>query len=70
MHRSAIGRSLPNGDVTHVYTDTAERTTITVTQRWTATWKAGTRTGVLGQLTTTAPPLSLEVRELEAVRQR
>lgn len=64
------GGPYPNGDVTHVYTHTAPQATITVTQRWTATWRAGARTGVLGQLTTESPPLTLEVRELQAVRQR
>lgn len=64
------GGPYPNGDVTHVYTDATPKTQITVTQRWTATWKAGTRTGTLTQLTTQSQPLALEVRELEAVRQR
>ena len=67
---SSQGGPYPTGDVTHVYTHTASEATITVTQRWTATWKAGTRTGTLGQLTTQSPPLALEVRELEAVRRR
>jgi hypothetical protein len=64
------GGPYPNGDVTHVYTHTTPETRITVIQRWTATWRAGTATGTLAQLTTTSPPLALEVRELEAVRQR
>lgn len=64
------GGPYPSGDVTHVYTDKAAETRITVTQRWTATWKAGTSTGTLAQLTTTSPPLTLEVRQLQAVRQR
>jgi hypothetical protein len=64
------GGPYPNGDVTHVYTTKTEETRITVTQRWTATWRAGAVTGTLAQLMTTSPPLTLEVRELEAVRQR
>jgi hypothetical protein len=65
------GGPYPDGDVTHVYVEKAEHVTITVTQRWTATWQAGDRTGTLSQLTTTAePPLTIEVRDLQAVRQR
>jgi hypothetical protein len=65
------GGPYPDGDVTHVYVERSERTTITVTQRWSATWQAGARTGTLQQLSTTAdPPLTIEVRDLQAVRQR
>jgi hypothetical protein len=64
------GGPYPNGDVTHVYTDETPRTEIRVTQRWRATWRAGTTTGSLDQLTTQAAPLPLEVRELQAVRDR
>jgi hypothetical protein len=65
------GGPYPDGDVTHVYVEKADQVTITVTQRWTATWQAGTRTGTLSQLTTTAdPPITIEVRDLQAVRQR
>jgi hypothetical protein len=65
------GGPYPDGDVTHVYVEKADQVTITVTQRWTATWQAGDRSGTLSQLTTTAePPLTIEVRDLQAVRQR
>lgn len=65
------GGPYPDGDVTHVYVEKSPRTTITVTQRWTATWQAGARTGTLSQLTTAAdPPVTIEVRDLQAVRQR
>jgi hypothetical protein len=65
------GGPYPDGDVTHVYTHKTAQTTIRVTQRWTATWQAGGRTGTLSQLTTEAqPPLTIEVRDLQAVRQR
>ncbi len=64
------GGPYPDGDVTHVYTQTATRTQIKVMQRWTATWRAGAGTGTLEQLTTEAPPLDLEVRQLQAVRDR
>lgn len=65
------GGPYPDGDITHVYVEKSPKTTITVTQRWTATWQAGARTGTLSQLTTTAdPPITIEVRDLQAVRQR
>lgn len=64
------GGPYPDGDVTHVYTDRTPRTEIRVTQRWKATWRAGSATGTLDQLTTQANPLPLEVREIQAVRDR
>jgi hypothetical protein len=64
------GGPWPDGDVTHTYTDAAQSRTITVTQRWTATWRAGPATGTLTELRTQAPPLTLEVRQLQAVRDR
>jgi hypothetical protein len=65
------GGPWPEGDVTHVYTHTSKRTLIRVTQRWTATWEtAAASGGVLPELTTEAPPLELEVRQLQAVRDR
>jgi len=64
------GGPYPDGDVTHVYTHKTPRTEIRVTQRWTARWRAGPATGTLGQLSTNAEPLALEVRDLQAVRTR
>ena len=64
------GGTYPDGDVTHVYTHKTPRTEIRVTQRWTARWRAGAATGTLGQLTTSAAPLPIEVRDLQAVRTR
>lgn len=64
------GGPYPNGDVTHVYTHESARTEIRVTQRWTATWRAGAGSGVLSQLTTESAPLVLQVRQLQAVRTR
>lgn len=64
------GGPFPSGNLTHVYTDTAPKRSIQVTQRWKATWRAGARSGTLGQLTTQAAPLDLEIRELQAVRNR
>lgn len=64
------GGPYPDGDVTHVYTHEAERTEIRVTQRWTATWRAGASSGVLSQLTTESQPLVLRVRQIQAVRTR
>jgi hypothetical protein len=67
---TAQGGPWPTGDVTHTYTDAAEARTITVTQRWTATWRAGQATGTLTELRTQAPPLTFGVRQLQAVRDR
>jgi hypothetical protein len=64
------GGPWPSGDVTHTYTDAAQARTITVTQRWTATWRAGQATGNLTDLRTQAQPLTFEVRQLQAVRDR
>lgn len=64
------GGPWPDGDVTHTYSDAAPKRTITVTQRWRATWSAGGQGGTLDRLATTSAPLSLEVRQLEAVRNR
>lgn len=64
------GGPWPDGDVTHTYTDAAPSRPITVTQRWTATWHAGNTTGILTRLETRAEPLELEVRQLQAVRDR
>lgn len=63
------GGPWPSGDVTHVYTHTDPATTITVTQRWVATWAAGADGGVLQGLTTSAT-LTLAVSQLQAVRNR
>ena len=64
------GGPWPDGDVTHVYSDETRARTITVTQRWRATWSAGAQRGTLEQLSTTSAPLTFQVRELEAVRNR
>jgi hypothetical protein len=57
--------------VTHTYTDAGVTRTITVTQRWTATWVTSTgQTGTLTTLSTVAAPLDIEVRQVQAVRQR
>lgn len=64
------GGPWPDGDVTHVYTDVADAAMIKVTQRWRATWSAGGRSGVLEQRTTESAPLTFEVRQLQAVRNR
>jgi len=64
------GGPWPDGDVTHTYTDVAPERDITVTQRWTATWTAGGQSGTLTQLQTQSAPLRIEVRQLQAVRDR
>lgn len=64
------GGPWPSGDVTHVYVDTSALRQIRVIQRWKASWRAGALTGTLSELRTQAPPLGLEIRELQAVRNR
>jgi hypothetical protein len=64
------GGAWPTGDLTHTYTDAAPARTITVTQRWTATWRAGQAAGTLTGLRTQGQPLTFEVRQLQAVRDR
>lgn len=61
------GGPWPSGDVTHTYTHMAPAATITVTQRWTATWAAGATRGTLDGLRT-ATSLALPVTQLQAVR--
>jgi hypothetical protein len=64
------GGPWPDGDVTHVYTDAFPERDIVVTQRWTATWTAGSQSGTLTQLQTQSQPLRIEVRQIQAVRDR
>lgn len=61
------GGPWPDGDVTHTYTVVNSATTITVTQRWTASWRAGADGGQLDGLQTSAT-LTLPVTQLQAVR--
>ncbi len=64
------GGPYPGGDVTHVYTQRSTRTDIVVTQQWRATWRAGSRSGTLAALQTQSAPLAIDVREIQAVRNR
>jgi hypothetical protein len=61
------GGPWPNGDVSHVYTTTARARIITVTQQWSATWRAGGQQGVLDNLRTQGT-LTIPVTEVQAVR--
>ena len=64
---TSSGGPWPDGDVTHVYTTTAEARTITVNQRWSATWRAGAQQGALDNLRTDAR-LTFRVTQVLAVR--
>lgn len=64
---SSQGGPWPNGDVTHTYVNVTPGTTITVTQRWSATWRAGASGGQLDGLQTTGT-LTFPVTQLQAVR--
>ena len=64
------GGPWPAGDITHVYTDTIDRAPVRVTQRWKASWRVGSQTGVIADQLFTEATLPLPVRELQAVRDR
>ena len=64
------GGPWPTGDISHVYTDTNPAAPVHVTQRWTASWRVGTQTGVIADQLFTETTLPLPVRELQAVRDR
>lgn len=64
------GGPWPTGDITHVYTDTIDRAPVHVTQRWKASWRVGSQTGVIADQLFTEATLPLPVRQLQAVRDR
>ena len=64
-HRSE-GKPWPSGTITHDYI-WAGTYDVVVTERWTATWSLGGRTGVLRELRTTGRIDDFPVRELQAV---
>jgi hypothetical protein len=64
------GGAWPTGDISHVYTNTADAVPVRVTQRWRATWRVGTRTGTIADQLFTESTLPLPVRQLQAVRDR
>ena len=63
------GAPWPDGRITHGYTH-ARTVNVVVTERWTATWTLGTRTGTLNALSTEGRIQDLPVREVQAVRNR
>ncbi|MBW3615720.1 MAG: hypothetical protein KY439_10500, partial [Actinobacteria bacterium] len=63
------GGPWPEGDITHVYTHVGTYT-VTVTQRWTATWRVGSQQGVIADRLVTTGSLPIEARQLQAVRNR
>jgi hypothetical protein len=62
------GGPWPHGDVTHVYTTSAAARTVTVTQQWSATWRAGGQQGALDNLRT-GGSLTFRVTQVQAVRE-
>jgi hypothetical protein len=62
----AEGRPYPNGNIAHTY-DNVGTVTITLRERWTATWSLGPVTGVLGGLATVATIPAFPVQQLQAV---
>lgn len=64
------GGPWPTGDITHVYTDTYAQAPVHVIQRWKASWRVGSQTGVIADQLFTESTLPLPVREIQAVRER
>jgi hypothetical protein len=60
------GRPWPDGEIRHIYTHVGAYDVV-VTERWTATWRFGTRSGTLRQLQTTGRIDDFEVRQIQAV---
>jgi hypothetical protein len=65
---SSAGAPWPDGDITHVYQDSASYT-ITVYQRWVARWQLAGQSGTVPGLETQGS-LDFEVRQVQAVRNR
>jgi hypothetical protein len=63
---SAEGKPWPEGEITHDYV-WARTYDIVVTQRWTATWRFGSNTGVLRELRTTGRIDDFPARQIQAV---
>lgn len=61
------GGPWPDGDVTHVYTTAADARTISVSQQWSAMWRAGAQQGALDNLRTEGT-LTFAVTQVQAVR--
>ncbi|HZT67125.1 MAG TPA: hypothetical protein VFA11_15155 [Acidimicrobiales bacterium] len=63
------GGPWPSGQITHVWAD-AGTYTVTVIERWTATWALAGQTGQLTALRTQGEIAAFPVRQLESVRNR
>ncbi len=66
---STAGGPWPLGTITHTW-DSPGPYTVTVQERWSATWALGGSTGSLSSLATVGAIPAFEVRELESVRNR
>lgn len=64
-HRTQ-GGPYPNGDLRHQYIDRGAAT-ITVTQRWTASWTAGGESGTISDVLYTDATSTIPVQEIQAV---
>lgn len=64
---TTLGGPWPDGDLTHVYTTSSDATTIRVTQRWSASWRAGAQQGTLDTLQTDGA-VTFRVTQVQAVR--
>jgi hypothetical protein len=60
------GGPYPNGDISHVYTDTGTYQ-VTVTQRWTATYDISGTQGAINNVLQTTQSIALPVRQAQAV---
>lgn len=63
---STTGAPYPHGTITHTY-DRTGRVTITVHERWRATWRIGRFHGALGGLHTTGTLPDFRIRQVQAV---
>ena len=65
----SVGRPYPNGTITHVWSDTGSYT-VTVYEKWVATWSLAGQSGTLVGLRTVGQIPGFPVKELVSVRNR
>ena len=60
------GLPYPDGNIAHTY-DNVGTVTVTLRERWTATWSLGPEAGTLGGLATVATIADFPIRQLQAI---
>jgi hypothetical protein len=63
---TSVGAAYPHGSISHTYERVAT-VTVTLTERWTATWSLGAARGTLDELETQATLPNFAVRQVQAV---